>query len=399
MTRRHVNKQKMPTPPAFLLLRRSAAAARHRRRLAPLMMVRTAARTIPARSLSGSSGGSCGLSTSTSATSATTRPLSFAMPVAATVSTNISTDGGKYPFELMPLTGALGAEIQGASLKASALGPEEKAAIRRAFLRHGVLVFRGQEGLSNEDLLAVAEVFGPVEPRPVVKAQYGLPMVHDLVREPGTLGRYGEVWHADCSYMKAPPLGALLYAVEVPAFGNDTIFANLTLALEALSPPFRRMLEPLRAVHSAFKMVERDPKVASAWLLFGLALFGGPRSSRSPLHHNTQSNPNQGEYLEYDKVDHPVIRTHPETGAQSLFVNPFFTTHFVGMTEAESKPILDHLFSLLTRAELQCRVRYERGSLVVWDNRCVAHQAIRDNAKERRVMRRVEMQGDVPRGV
>lgn len=230
--------------------------------------------------------------------------------------------------------------------------------------------------------------------------------MHDLVREPGTLGRYGEVWHADCSYMRAPPLGALLYAVEVPAFGNDTIFANLVLALEALSPPFRRMLEPLRAVHSAFKMVERDPQVKKkVWCGVAGVRFGSGCQPASPelimnfISTTTSTPEQQGEYLDYDSVDHPVIRTHPETGAQSLFVNPFFTTHFLGMTEAESKPILDHLFSLLTRAELQCRVRYEPGSLVVWDNRCVAHQAIRDNAKERRVMRRVEMQGDVPRGV
>lgn len=81
------------------------------------------------------------------------------------------------------------------------------------------------------------------------------------MREPGTLGRYGEVWHADCSYMRAPPLGALLYAVEVPPYGNDTIFANMTLALEALSPALRRVLAQLRGVHSAFKMVERDPQV------------------------------------------------------------------------------------------------------------------------------------------
>jgi hypothetical protein len=202
--------------------------------------------------------------------SSTPRPLSsFATAATAAMSPNTSTtteessssSSSSYPFPLHRLTGALGAEIRGVSLKASELGPQERAGIRRAFLEHSVLVFRDQHGLGPDDLLHVAEVFGPVEARPVVKAQYGLPTVHDLVREPGTLGRYGEVWHADCSYMRAPPLGALLYAVEVPVFGNDTIFANMTLALEALSPGLRRVLEPLRAVHSAFKMVDRDPEV------------------------------------------------------------------------------------------------------------------------------------------
>ncbi len=170
--------------------------------------------------------------------------------------------------------------------------------------------------------------------------------------------------HQDCSYMRHPPLGALLYGVEVPSYGNDTVFANMALALETLSPAFAAMLAPLRAVHSAFKMVARDPTAT---------------------------------YLDYDEVDHPVIRTHPETGVKSLFVNPFFSKHFVGMTEAESKPILEHLFAIQTRPELQCRVRWERNSLVVWDNRASTHQAIRDNAAERRVMRRVEIKGNLPR--
>lgn len=146
------------------------------------------------------------------------------------------------------------------------------------------------------------------------------------------MGRYGEVWHADCSYMRAPPLGALLYAVEVPAYGNDTIFANMTLALEALSPPFRQLLAPLRAVHSAFKMVERDPQVRDGRDGFGRWIASRWPHPITPLpsSHQTLDTQTQGEYLEYDQVDHPVIRTHPETGAQSLFVNPFFTTHFLG---------------------------------------------------------------------
>lgn len=197
----------------------------------------------------------------------------------------------------------------------------------------------------------------------MVKAQYGLPTVHDLVREPGMLGHYGEVWHQDCSYMKHPPLGALLYGVEVPSFGNDTVFCNMSLALETLSPRLVEVLESLQGVHSAFKMVDKDP---------------------------------EARYLDYDNVEHPVVRTHPETGKKSLFINPFFTKGFVGMTEEESKPILEHLFQVIARAELQCRVRWEKGSLCVWDNRCVTHQAIRDNCRERRVMRRVEIKGDLP---
>lgn len=327
----------MPTPPAFLLLRRSAAAARHRRSLAPLLRTRNTARTPLGRLFLTTRGGrpaAAGFSTTTSppqqGQQQGTRPLSFnAVP---TTTTSPSPDSGDYPFELTPLTGALGAEIRGVSLKASDLGAQEREAIHRAFLQHGVLVFRGQEGLGHEDLLNVAEVFGPVEARPVVKAQYGLPMVHDLVREPGTLGRYGEVWHADCSYMRAPPLGALLYAVEVPAYGNDTVFANMTLALEALSPAFRRLLEPLRGVHSAFKMVERDPKVLTLVVSYRTLAVMMEKNllTQCPSHPTPNNERTQGEYLDYDQVDHPIIRTHPETGAQSLFVNPFFTTHFLG---------------------------------------------------------------------
>ena len=267
-------------------------------------------------------------------------------------------------FGLRPLTGAMGAELTNLDLRAVICSSQAADEIKRAFQKYSVLVFRNQVGLSDADLLAIAELFGEVEARPVVKAQYGLPKVHELVREPGKLGHYGEVWHQDCSYMRHPPLGALLYGVEVPAYGNDTVFCNMELVLQTLSPAFAEMLTPLRAVHSAFKMVQKDPMAT---------------------------------YLEYDNVDHPVIRTHPETGASSLFVNPFFTKHFLGMTDEESRPILQHLFEIMTRSELQCRVRYEKDTLVLWDNRCVGHQAIRDNTRERRVMRRVEIRGDRPR--
>ena len=267
-------------------------------------------------------------------------------------------------FDLRPLTGALGAELTNLDLRTVIRSTEAANKVRQAFQKHAVLVFRNQAGLSETDLLAIAELFGEVEARPVVKAQYGLPKVHELVREPGKLGHYGEVWHQDCSYMRHPPLGALLYGVEVPTFGNDTVFCSMELVLQTLSPAFAAMLAPLRAVHSAFKMVEKDPTAT---------------------------------YLDYDNVDHPVIRTHPETGAPSLFVNPFFTKHFVGITEEESRPILQHVFKIMTRSELQCRVRWEKDTLVLWDNRSVAHQAIRDNTRERRVMRRVEIRGDLPR--
>jgi taurine dioxygenase len=268
-------------------------------------------------------------------------------------------------FDLRPLTGAVGAELTNLDLRAVLRSSQAADEIRQAFHKHAVLVFRNQAGLGEADLLGIAELFGEAEPRPVVKAEiYGLPTVHELVREPGKLGHYGEVWHQDCSYMRHPPLGALLYGVEVPAYGNDTVFCNMELVLQTLSPAFAAMLAPLRAVHSAFKMVQKDPTAT---------------------------------YLDYDNVDHPVIRTHPRTGAPSLFVNPFFTKRFMGMTEEESRPILQHLFEIMTRSELQCRVRWENDTLVLWDNRCVAHQAIRDNTRERRVMRRVEIRGDLPR--
>ena len=111
-------------------------------------------------------------------------------------------------------------------------------------------------------MLGVAKIFGEAEEQPVVKAQYGLPMVHDLIREPDSKGRYGEIFHHDCSYMIEPPLGAMLYGIDVPPVGNDTVFVSMYLALECLSEGFRRMLGPLRGVHSAFKHVYRDPQVS-----------------------------------------------------------------------------------------------------------------------------------------
>ena len=122
--------------------------------------------------------------------------------------------------------------------------------IQKAFLEYSVLVFRDQSSLSKEDMLAICRIFGSPEERPVVKAQYGLEMIHDLIREEGTPGKYGEVWHHDCSYSKAPPLGALLYALEVPPYGNDTNFASMYLAYESLSDSMKKLIDPLKAIHT-----------------------------------------------------------------------------------------------------------------------------------------------------
>jgi taurine dioxygenase len=171
-----------------------------------------------------------------------------------------------------------------------------------------------------------------------------------------------------------PPRATLLYAVETPSAGGDTLFANLYRAYETLSEGMANMLSGLRVVNMS--------------ALNGIALR---------FHHlgtgSMEAKKPGGEIL---SADHPAIRAHPLTGRKALYVNPAHSAHFAGMSNEESRPILDFLFGHAIRPEFTCRFRWRSGSLAVWDNRCTLHCAINDYDGHRRVMRRVTIQGDIP---
>lgn len=270
-----------------------------------------------------------------------------------------------------PIAGALGAEVDGVDL-GRPLGGETVALLRSALLEHLVLFFRDQD-LTPELLLAAARQFGTPIEYPFVRGIEGYPEVIEVAKLENERVNFGGVWHSDTTYLEAPPMGTLLLAKEVPPVGGDTIFANMYLACETLSDGMRAMLERLTGISNSAKADAsrtREDRIRSA------PKDGGNR------------------VLE---AEHPVLRTHPETGRKALYVNVAHTIRFGGMTEAESAPLLRYLFEHMTRPEFTCQFRWRPGSLAFWDNRAAQHNAINDYPGHRRLMHRVTLAGDRPR--
>ena len=271
-----------------------------------------------------------------------------------------------------PVTGALGAEVHGVDL-ARDLPDGALHAIREAFLRHGVVFFRDQD-LDIARHKAFASHFGTLFLHPNIQGSSADPAVIDIVHNPGDTKIIGEDWHSDTPQVPRPPMGSVLYAVDVPAYGGDTLFASQYAAYDALSTGLKAMLEGVRALHS-------DRRVA------------GP--ARDLGQSNAVKKKSDDEWRE-TATFHPVVRTHPETGRKALYVNRQTTIAFENMTEAESKPLLDYLCTHAHRPEFTCRFRWRNGSVAFWDNRCTQHVAVNDTGMSRRVMRRLQIEGDAP---
>lgn len=250
-------------------------------------------------------------------------------------------------FRLRPVTGVIGAEIEGVNLSAP-LAPTTTAALRAALDRHLVLFVRDQS-LDPVQLRALVAGFGPVFRHPTARGPFPeAPEVLELRREPGGGLFGGEHWHSDVSWQAQVGTVSVLHGVEIPSVGNDTCFANLCVAFEALSEGMRSMLRGLRAVHR-----------------FHLTVAGESAPRRAI---------------------HPVVRTHPVTGREGLYLNPFFVSEFEGMTTHESRPLLEQLFAHSVRHEFTCRLRWSRGAVALWDNRFTLHLPVNDADAERRVM-------------
>lgn len=272
-----------------------------------------------------------------------------------------------------PIAGALGVEIEGVDV-AQDLDDATVGAIRQALLDHGVIFFRHQQ-LDIDRHKIFTRRFGELFIHPNYKDVSADPEIVDVRREPGDRKIVGEDWHTDTTMVAEPPMGAILYAVEVPPYGGDTLFANQYLAYDSLSDGLKRTLEGLRAVHS-------DRKVA------------GPQAGMN-AHRSTKVR-EDANWRETISI-HPVVRTHPETGRKLLFVNRSYTVGFEGWTEAESQPLLDYLLEHGHRPEFTCRFRWETGSIAFWDNRCTKHLAVHDAGPFRRIMRRTQICGDAVR--
>jgi taurine dioxygenase len=269
------------------------------------------------------------------------------------------------------VSGAVGAEISGIDL-AAGVSDATIAAIRQAWLEHGVLFFRNQP-LEPGAFQAFAERFGEVVEYPFVKGIEGHPLIIPVLKLAHEKVNFGGIWHTDTAYLDVPPMASMLIARELPPFGGDTLFASGYAAFEALTPAMQRMLEGLTGVNASAKADvtrTREDRIKD----------GPAAAPRKDL-----------------VAEHPVVRTHPETGRKALYVNFGHTMRFAGMTEEESRPLLEFLFAHQVKPEFTCRFTWKVGDIAFWDNRCVLHNPVNDYHGYKRSMHRVTLKGDRPR--
>ncbi|WP_248964015.1 TauD/TfdA dioxygenase family protein [Sphaerisporangium perillae] len=274
---------------------------------------------------------------------------------------------------LTPLGPNFGAEVNGLDLATAT--DEEVAAVSAALVDHKVLFFRDQN-LDDDGQVALGRRIGELTAsHPVVG---GVDEAHpEIYALDSADNGFADVWHTDVTFMPRPPLGSILRAVVLPATGGDTNWADSQLAYDSLSAPVRELADKLTAVHDGnrefgYYLAQRRGGKGSVW---------------------------DGEVVtRLDPVEHPVVRVHPETGRKGIFVNPGFTSHIVGVSEAESRGILDLLYAHLTKPEHIIRHRWRAGDVAMWDNRGTAHYANRDYGTQHRVMHRITLRGDTPVG-
>ncbi len=281
---------------------------------------------------------------------------------------------GPQHISVHPISGALGAEIDGVDLSRP-LDDTVFHEIRDAFHEHLVIFFRDQDITPNV-YLDFANRFGPIGRYPFVQDMDGHPGITEVIKGKDDRVNFGGLWHSDTTYQDQPPLGSMLYAREVPPFGGDTLFANMYRAYETLSAGMRAMLDPLRAVYTAALRNQGGT---------------GPRVQIAKMTGKGQN----ADSMDREAV-HPVVRTHPATGRKALYVNCAHTSHFTGMTREESLPILRFLFEHQSRPEFTCRFRWRENSLAFWDNRCTHHYALNDYHGYRRLMHRITIEGETP---
>ena len=270
---------------------------------------------------------------------------------------------------VMPIDGALGAEISDVDLR-SDLCDEAVAEIRRAWLEHLVVFFRDQD-LSPERFLSFARRIGKPVQYPFVQGIDGFPEIIAVTKLPHETVNFGGIWHSDTVYLVRPPMATLLVAREIPPTGGDTEFANMYRAYETLAPSVREEIDGLRAVNTS-----------------ALADVSKTREDRM----RDGGNASDREYV----AEHPVVRTHPETGRKALYVNVAHTARFAGMSEEGSRPLLQFLFGHSVRPEFTCRFQWRVGSIALWDNRCAMHNPINDYHGYTRTMHRITLAGDEP---
>ncbi|HYC66567.1 MAG TPA: TauD/TfdA family dioxygenase [Reyranellaceae bacterium] len=268
-----------------------------------------------------------------------------------------------------PIAGALGAEIEGVDMS-RALDDEVVAEVRQAFLDHLVIFLRDQH-VGPHEQLAFARRFGEPMEYPQLKGLPECPLVTPVIKLEHERNNFGGIWHSDTTYLETPPLGSMLLAKETPPTGGDTMFANQYLAYDNLSDGLKKTLDGLICVNSSAK-----------------AEVTKTREDRMKA---------EGQVLKVLTGEHPLVRTHPETGRKALYTSVAHTAGIKGWNEKESLALLQFLWEHQVRPEFTCRFQWQPGSLAFWDNRCAMHFPINDYHGFRRVMHRITLKGDKPR--
>ena len=262
-----------------------------------------------------------------------------------------------------PLTPAIGAEIGNIDLRR--VKSDEIADVRSALLEYKVVFFRDQT-LTQAEHIAFARQFGDLEIHPATPKSQNNPEVLHIAHGPESKGKEN-FWHSDVTWREKPSLGSILKAVEVPAVGGDTLFANMVMAYGLLADDVKEMITGRVAVHDIARV-----------------FAGRLNKSAEELRER------------YPPMEHPIVRTHPETGESVLYVNTAFTSHIKDMEEGESAKLLRKLYRTAANPEIQCRFRWQPGSLAFWDNRASQHFASSDYFPQVRKMERVTIAGDRP---
>ena len=282
--------------------------------------------------------------------------------------------------KVKPIAGALGAEISGVDL--GALEAETFAEIHAAWLEHLVVFFRNQS-IAPPQQIAFAKRFGEIHHHPFVQGMEAYPDILEIVKEEGDSKAFGEVWHTDQMFNPKPAKATILYAKETPDAGGDTLFANMYLAYETLSEPMKALIKELRTFNIGDrKKLGRSHEVT--------ATRDGRYTGNAKMAAKARD---PGDLI--TEANHPLVRTHPETGRKALYLSNHTQT-LDGFKPGEARPILDYLAQHAVEPEFTCRFRWEVGSLAIWDNRCTQHRALNDYPGKRRRMHRITIAGDTP---
>ena len=270
-------------------------------------------------------------------------------------------------------SGALGAEVEGIDLKNSS--KENFSKINELLLEHKVIFFRDQN-ISPEQQINLAKFFGPLERHVYVKGREKFPEIIRIIKGRNEKHQWGETWHTDVSYNKNPTKVIILKSIKIPPVGGDTMFSNMEIAYDTLDEKIKKKIKDKKAIHSS---------LGAEFFIDNYKYMEG----------NEKRN-----YDSYSN-EHPIVRTHPETGKKILFVNWTYTKQIIGLEKEESDLILKEIFEHQARLDLTCRFNWTENAVAIWDNRSVIHYAIADFFPGRglgheRIMDRIAIEGDHP---